>query len=172
MENQNFLQRPGGLGPAQKLKPLGGLGTVGASEYANTPATIEVRRSTSLDDINRVYSQYQVNQGEYARAAVGPTNYQEGNIMPSQQITGPAGYNHRDPLVTPMRPADINKAEYLVKEQNTMNPDMRAQMQMMTMLPQQNFYNVQDAAAKMAIQNYEMPDSLFMRQSVQKKNND
>jgi hypothetical protein len=52
-----------------------------------------------------------------------------------------------------------------------MNPDMRAQMQMMTMLPQQNFYNVQDAAAKMAIQNYEMPDSLFMRQAAQQKSN-
>jgi len=110
-----------------------------ASKYANTPANIEVRRSTGLDDINRVYSQYQVDHGEYARPAVGPTNYQEGNIMPSQQITGPAGYNHRDPLVMPMRPADLNKAEYLVKEQNTMNPDMRAQMQMMTVLPQQKF---------------------------------
>jgi len=30
MENQNFLQRPGGLGPAQKLKPLGGLGAMSA----------------------------------------------------------------------------------------------------------------------------------------------
>lgn len=169
MDNQNFLQRPGGLGPAQKLQPLGGMGSVSPASYRVDPPTIEVRRATGLDNINRVYAQYQVDRGEYARAPVGPTNYQEGNIMPSQQITGPAGYQHRDPLVMPDRPADMSKADYLVKEQNTMNPDLRAQMQMMTVLPQQNFYNVQDAAAKVAIQNYEMPDSLFMRQAAQQK---
>lgn len=169
MENQNFLQRPGGLGPAQKLKPLGGMGTSDPASYAVTPALIEIRRATGLDDINRVYTQYQVNRGEYSRAAVGPTNYQEGNIMPSQQITGPAGYNHRDPLVMPMRPADMNKAEYLVKEQNTMNPNLRAQMQIMTTLPQQNFYNVQDLSSKIATQSYQMPDNLFARQAAQEK---
>lgn len=169
MENQNFLQRPGGLGPAQKLKPLGGMGVSGPASYAVTPALIEVRRSTGLDDVNRVYTQYQVDRGEYSRAAVGPTNYQEGNIMPSQQITGPAGYNHRDPLVMPMRPADMNKADYLVKEQNTMNPNLRAQMQIMTTLPQQNFYNVQDLSSKIAVQSYQMPDNLFALQAAQQQ---
>ena len=160
MENQNFLQRPGGLGPTPKLKPLGGLAIESAANYSVTPETIEIRRATSIDNVNRVLTQYQVDRGEYSRPAVGPTNYQESNIMPSQELTGPAGYQHKDPLKMPMRPADMNKADYLVAEQNSMNPDMRANMQMMTMLPKQNFYNVQDVGSRSGSQDYRMPDQL------------
>jgi hypothetical protein len=42
--------------------------------------------------------------------------------MPSMQATGPAGYQHRDPLVLPDRPADMTKADYLVKETKQHEP--------------------------------------------------
>jgi hypothetical protein len=160
MDSSKFLQRPGGLGPNQRVKPIGSLATQIPAAYESTPESIEIRRSMTLDDINRVQAQYARDRGESAREPVGPTNYQEGNIMPSSQITGPAGYNHQDKLVLPDRAADMSKAEYLVKEQNTMDPNLRAQLQILTTLPQQNFYNVQDQTTNLMTQNYAMPDSL------------
>jgi len=82
MEGQQFLQRPGGLGPmAARVKPLGSLASEIPGLYTNTPEAIDLRRSSSLDNVNRVTSQYQRDRGEYVRSAVGPTNYQEGNII-------------------------------------------------------------------------------------------
>ena len=116
MNGQNFLQRPGGLGPmAERVKPLGSLATAVPALYQNTPEMIELNRATQLDNVNRVYSQYQRDRGEYAREPVGPTDMQPSNIVPSQQLTGPAGYNHRDNLVIPDRAADLSRGEYLVK---------------------------------------------------------
>jgi hypothetical protein len=160
MEKNNLLQRPGGLGPMNTMQPLGGTGTESPAAYAVTPEMIAVRRAAGMDNINRVMAQYSRDRGETVRAAVGPTNYQEGNIMPSMQATGPAGYQHRDPLVLPDRPADMTKAEYLVKEQNSMNPDLRAKMQVLTTMPQQNFYNVQDVSTSLMTQDYRTPASL------------
>lgn len=160
MEHSRLLQRPGGLGPAAtRLKPIGTLETQSPADYINTPETIEVVRATGLDNINRIQSQYQVDKGDYQRAAVGPTNYQEGNIMPSSQITGPAGYVQRD-VRYPMRAADMSEGQYLVEESNNFNPELRAQYQLMTVLPEQNFYNVQDVSTSMLPQDYTMPDSL------------
>jgi hypothetical protein len=139
MEKSNLLQRPGGLGPMNAMQPLGGTGIQSPAAYAVTPEMIAVRRAAGMDNINRVMAQYSRDRGETVRAAVGPTNYQEGNIMPSMQATGPAGYQHRDPLVLPDRPADMTKADYLVKEQNSMNPDLRAKMQILTTLPPTKF---------------------------------
>jgi hypothetical protein len=101
-----------------------------------------------------------MDRGEYVREPVGPTNYEQGNIMPSSEITGLAGYNQRGEMKLPMRAADISKAEYLVKTQNTMDPNLRAQMQILTTMPQQNFFNSQDPTANLFTQNYQMPDSL------------
>jgi len=71
MNGQNFLQRPGGLGPmAARVKPLGSLATGNPAMYQNTPEMIELNRATGLDNINRVYSQYQHDIGEYAREPV------------------------------------------------------------------------------------------------------
>jgi hypothetical protein len=128
--------------------------------YAVTPEAIGIRRAMVMDNINRVMAQYERDRGETTRAAIGPTNYQEGNIMPSSQVTGPAGYQHSDPLVTPDRAADLSKAEYLVKEQNTMNPDLRAQMQILTAMPKQNFYNIQDVSTSLMPQDYRTATSL------------
>jgi len=161
MEGQQFLQRPGGLGPmAARVKPLGSLASEIPGLYTNTPEAIDLRRSSSLDNVNRVTSQYQRDRGEYVRSAVGPTNYQEGNIMPSNEITGLHGYNHRDSLVMPERAADLSKAQYLVDTSNSMDPNLRAQMQILTSLPQQNFLNAPDPAASLMSMDFRTPGSL------------
>lgn len=155
MNGSNFLQRPGGLGPmAGRVKPLGSSATGVPALYQNTPETIELNRATQLDNVNRVYSQYQRDRGEYAREPVGPTDVQASNIVPSQQLTGLAGYNHRDNLVIPERPADMSKGEYLVKTQNTLNPELRNQLKILTSLPQQNFLNAPDPTMAMIPQSY------------------
>lgn len=161
MTKHNFLQRPGGLGPmAERVKPIGTLATEKPAMYANTPEAMEFRRATTLDDVNRIYTQYRRDRGEYAREPVGPISYGEGNMTESAQITGPAGYNHKDALQTPMRPLDMNKAEYLVTTQNSMDPNLRAQLQILTDLPQQNFYNAQDMTYATYTQSYQLPGSL------------
>jgi len=170
MENMNFLQRPGGLGPtSQRVKPLGQMATGSPSMYESTPATIELNRAIALDNINRVTSQYQTDRGERAREAVGPTNYEEGNVMPSAQITGLAGYNQRGEMKLPERAADLSAADYLVKTQNTMDPNLRAQMQILTSVPQQNFLNTPDQGALNLPNNYVMPDSLPVQLGVVEK---
>lgn len=161
MNSSNFLQRPGGLGPsAERVKPLGSLATAVPAMYQNTPQVIELNRATQLDNVNRVYSQYQVNRGEHTREPVGPTDMQPGNIVPSQQLTGPAGYNHRDQLVIPERAMDMSKGEYLVKMQNTMNPELRAQLKTLTTTTSQNFLNAPDLGMATIPQNYNMPGML------------
>jgi hypothetical protein len=107
-----------------------------------------------------VYAQYLTDRGEYAREPVGPTDVQASNIVPSHQLTGPAGYNHRDNLVIPERAADLSKGEYLVKEQNTLNPTFRNKLKTLTMLPQQNFLSTPDLTMGMLPQNYNTPGSL------------
>jgi hypothetical protein len=44
-----------------------------------------------------------------------------------------------------------------------MNPDLRAQMQILTTTPQQNFYNIQDLSTSLMSQDYRMPSSLPMQ---------
>ena len=161
MNGPNFLQRPGGLGPAaERVKPLGSLATAVPAMYQNTFEMIELNRATQLDDVNRIYSQYQVDRGERTREPVGPTDMQPGNIVPSQQLTGPAGYNHRDQLVIPERPADMNKGEFLVKTQNTLNPNLRNQLKILTTSIQQNFLNGPDLSTAALPQNYNTAGTL------------
>ena len=161
MNGSNYLQRPGGLGPsAERVKPLGSLATAVPALYQNTPEMIELNRATQLDNVNRVYSQYQVDRGEHTREPVGPTDMQPGNIVPSQQLTGLAGYNHRDQLVTPDRAADMSKGEYLVKTQNTLNPELRNQLKILTTSTNQNFLNAPDLSMAAMTQNYNTPVTL------------
>ena len=160
MEKPNFLQRPGGLGPmAERVKPIGSSQMASPADYQNTAQSIELNRATGIDNVNRVYSQYQVDHGEYARAPIGPTDFNKGNIVPSQQLTGPAGYNHRD-VVMPMRPMDMSQADYMLKEQNTLDPELRVQLKTLTTNPRQNFINGQDPTVNMVSQSYNMPDNL------------
>jgi len=170
MNGQNFLQRPGGLGPmAERVKPLGSLATAVPALYQNTPEMIELNRATQLDNVNRVYSQYQVDRGEHTREPVGPTDMQLGNIVPSQQLTGPAGYNHRDNLVIPDKAADLSKGEYLVKTQNTLNPELRNQLKILTSMPQQNFLNAPDPGMAMLPNSYNTAGTLPLQLPMKTK---
>ena len=164
METFNFLQRPGGLGPtSQRVKPLGAISSGAPAMYQNTPQNIELTRAANSDNVNRVMSQIYTDRGENSRAAVGPTDFQKGNIVPSQQLTGPAGYNHRNELVIPERPMDMTKADYLVKLSNETNPELRNQLKMLTVIPRQNFLDTPDVSGQMLTQNYNMPDNLPMQ---------
>jgi len=170
MNGQNFLQRPGGLGPmAERVKPLGSLATAVPALYQNTPEMIELNRATQLDNVNRVYSQYQVDRGEHTREPVGPTDMQLGNIVPSQQLTGPAGYNHRDNLVIPDKAADLSKGEYLVKTQNTLNPELRNQLKILTSMPQQNFLNAPDPGMAILPNSYNTAGTLPLQLPMKTK---
>lgn len=161
MNGQNFLQRPGGLGPmAERVKPLGSLATAVPALYQNTPEAIQLNRATQLDNVNRVYSQYQHDRGEYAREPIGPVDVQQSNIVPSHQVTGPAGYNHRDNLIIPDKASDISKGEYLVKTQNTLDPELRNQLKILTSIPQQNFLNAPDPGMAMMPMGYKTGGTL------------
>jgi len=80
--------------------------------------------------------------------------------MPSNEITGLPGYNHRDSLVMPERAADMSKAQYLVDTSNSMDPNLRAQMQILTSLPQQNFLNAPDPSAALMSMDFRTPGSM------------
>jgi len=75
-------------------------------------------------------------------------------------LTGPGGYNHRDQLVMPERPMDMSKGEYLVKTQNTLDPELRNQLKTLTVLPRQNFISTPDTSAQALPQNYNTPGTL------------
>lgn len=167
MNGSNFLQRPGGLGPtADRVMPIGSLAVGAPALYQNTAEKIELNRATQTDDINRVYAQYLKDIGEYAREPVGPTSMQASNIVPSEQLTGPAGYNHRDNLVIPEKAADLSKGDFLVKTQNTLNPEMRNKLQILTALPQQNFLNTPDLSMQALPQSYNTQGTLPLQFAV------
>ena len=142
MEKPNLLQKPGGLGDTTNLKPLG-MAAAAPSTYLNNDISISARRNAYMDDVNRVFSQYNIDAGTYMRAPVNPIPYQPGNITKSQEVTGPAGYNHNGVLPLPGKADDLSDAAYLVGLENTMNPAMRLDVQTLTMLPRQNFLNTQ-----------------------------
>ena len=164
-----FLQRPGGIGPAQNLKPLGGLAAV-TTPLPPPPAHYRSSFSaatglSSIDNVNRVIAQYEKDNGTYNRAAVDPTYYQQGNIVPSTEPVGVAGYNHQGEFVTPGKAADLTDTQYLLMESNNLNPGMRAEVAMATAVPQQNFFNAQEPS-NYPLVNYNMPDNLYMPGAV------
>lgn len=169
MEQQNFLQRPGGLGPMPGLKPLGmPMSSPGA--YINDDVSINVRRKAYTDDVNRVFAQYNIDHGTYVRQPVDPNPYAEGNITESAQLTGPAGYNHRE-IPLPERPTDMPKEQYVVETANSADPVMRANVQALTLLPQQSFLNRQDVTAMSYSQDYRRQDDLMLQDQLASKEN-
>ena len=78
MEQPNFLQRPGGLGPMPGLKPLV-CRWQNSSAYMNDDISITARRQAYSDDVNRVFAQYNIDHGTYSRTPVNPLPYAEGN---------------------------------------------------------------------------------------------
>lgn len=164
MEQQNFLQRPGGLGPMPALKPLG-MPMANPSAYMNDEISISSRRQAYLDDVNRVFAQYNIDHGEYARTPVPPATYGEGNITPSAQVTGPAGYQHRG-MPLPERAVDMPEAQYLSQETNKFDPSMRLNVQALTLLPEQNFYNVKTQESLPLPQDYRRLDDLSLQEQA------
>ena len=154
---ENFLQKPGGLGPTPALRPLGGA----VPETYRSPNSA-IPGFAGMHDTSRTLAQYQTDIGAYSRAPVGPTNYQLSNIMPSAEPVGVAGYNNKDPLPTPGKAADLSKQQYLLSETNNLNPAVAQNLQMVTALPKQNFFNPQDPSYYAPV-NYNMPDNLYMQ---------
>ena len=170
MEQKNFLQRPGGLGPMPGLKPLG-MPMSNPGAYMNDEASIKLRRQAMNDNVNRVFAQYNIDHGTYVRQPVDPNPYAEGNITESAQVTGPAGYNHRE-IPLPERPTDMSKELYVTETVNAADPAMRANVQALTMLPQQNFLNRQDVGALSLNQDYRRQDDLMLQEQVATQKND
>ena len=154
---QSFLQRPGASQKMPAMQPLGGYTP---ATYNNTQPVITATRQLNLDNANRVLAQYQIDNGSYARAPVGPTNYERGNIMPSAEPTGPAGYNHQGKPVMPLRPADMTPKQYMIDTERQMNPAFIQGVHQMTAVPQQHFLNNVDMSSQMYPSNYQMPDNL------------
>jgi hypothetical protein len=84
-------------------------------------------------------------------------------------LTGPAGYNHRDNLVIPDKAADLSKGEYLVKTQNTLNPELRNQLKILTSMPQQNFLNAPDPGMAMLPNSYNTAGTLPLQLPMKTK---
>ncbi len=160
-----YLQRPGGNGPLPKMTPIGGAASL-PTQLPPSPAMYHSSNSAlpglrGMDNINRVITQYEVDTGKYQRPAVGTTNYQLGNIMPSQETVGVAGYNQAGKMVMPGKAADLSQQQYLIAEANNLNPALRQEVAMATSVPQQNFFNDQNPSTYPLI-NYNMPDNLYM----------
>ena len=164
MEQPNFLQRPGGLGPMPGLKPLG-MPMSKPSAYMNDDISITARRQAYSDDVNRVFAQYNIDHGTYSRSPVNHIPYAEGNITKSAQPTGPAGYNHRE-MPLPERAVDIPKEQYIAETSLAQNPTMRGSVQALTILPQQNFLNTQDPNQMMYTQDYRGADDISLQEQI------
>tara|TARA_Y100000004_G_C8630909_1_gene292902 strand:+ start:24 stop:533 length:510 start_codon:yes stop_codon:yes gene_type:complete len=164
MEQSNFLQRPGGLGPMPPMKPLG-MPMAKPSAYMNDDISIAARRQAYSDDVSRVFAQYNIDHGTYSRSPVNPLPYAEGNITKSAEQTGLVGYNHKEtPL--PERAVDMTKEQYMVDTTLSKDPAMRANVEALTMLPQQNFLNTQDPNQMMYTQDYRRADDISLQEQV------
>ena len=164
MEQSNFLQQPGGLGPLPGLKPLG-MPMAKPSAYMNDDISITARRQAYTDDVNRVFAQYNIDHGTYSRTPVNPLPYTEGNITKSAQPTGPAGYNHKE-MPLPERPVDMPKDQYIAETGLAADPTMRGNVQALTVLPKQNFLNTQDPNQMMYTQDYRRADDISLQEQM------
>ena len=164
MEKPNFLQQPGGLGPLPGLKPLG-MPMANPSAYMNDEISITARRQAYSDDVNRIFAQYNIDHGTYSRTPVNPLPYAEGNITKSDQLTGLAGYNHKE-IPLPQRAVDIPKEQYLAETSLAQNPTTRGNVQALTVLPQQNFLNTQDPNQMMYTQDYRTSDDMSLQEQI------
>ena len=114
------------------------------ASYLNDDISIRARQTQTLDNINRVFSQYNVDHGSYLRTPVSPVEYGIGNVVKSNAVNGPAGYNHKE-MPMPLRPEDMPKERYVMEEANKFDPTMRLNVAALSVLPQQNFYDVTTA---------------------------
>ena len=146
------------------LKPLG-MPMANPAAYMNDEISITARRQAYSDDVNRVFAQYNIDHGSYTRKPVNPLPYAEGNITKSAELTGLAGYNHKE-MPLPERAVDLPKEEYIAETSLAMNPTMRGNVQALTVLPQQNFLNTQDPNQMMYTQDYRRADDISLQEQV------
>ena len=146
------------------LKPLG-MAMASPASYMNDNISISARRAQYTDDVNRIFAQYNIDMGTYARPPVGALPYGDGNITKSQETTGLVGYNHQEtPL--PERPMDMSQDKYLADSINSVDPIMRANVQALTLLPQQNFLNTQETSPMNLANDYRRRDDLSLQEQV------
>ena len=97
---------------------------------ANSPSLAGLRMALALESsggATRVAAQAERDRGLYARAAVAPGEYSEGNIKKSTQLTGLVGYNQRA-IPIPNSPDDMTQEEYMgsmLKEQPKFRDGLR-----------------------------------------------
>ena len=132
---------PGSSQTGKEPENRGGLPMVPGSVGLNQEPGLGIRRVMQLDNGSRVATQFARDRGLYARPAVGPVEYAEGNIKKSTTVTGPAGYNQRN-VPLPDSPDDMSQAEYMMSLQQTA-PQNRMPLQKLTQTTQQGFLNTQ-----------------------------
>jgi hypothetical protein len=130
---------PGSSQTGKEPEAMGGLAMPPGSVGLNQEPGLGIRRVMQLDNGPRVATQFARDRGLYARPAVGPVEYSEGNIKKSTALTGPAGYNQRN-VPLPDSADDMSQAEYMMSMQQA-TPQSRMMMQKMIQNPNQNFLN-------------------------------
>jgi|DEB0MinimDraft_6_1074348.scaffolds.fasta_scaffold14522_5 hypothetical protein len=130
---------PGSSQTGKEPEAMGGLAMPPGGVGLNQEPGLGVRRVMQLDNGSRIATQFARDRGLYARPAVGPVEYSEGNIKKSTALTGPAGYNQRN-IPLPDSADDMSQAEYMMSLQQA-TPQSRMMMQKVVQNPSQNFLN-------------------------------
>jgi len=123
MEQQNFLQRPGGLGPMPALKPLG-MPMANPSAYMNDEISISSRRQAYIDDVNRVFCSVQhrsVGSMPVLQFLQLPTA--RGTLLLQLRLLVLLAINIAVCRL-PERAVDMPEAQYLSQETNKFDPSM------------------------------------------------
>jgi hypothetical protein len=160
-----IIPKPGENQMPAEMKPLGGLSAVPPGLMTvNTPLEIGIRRGVQMDESNRIASQILRDRGVYERQPVGPVEYSEGNIKKSAEITGVAGYNHKQ---IPFRnsPDDMSQMEYM-RSVATNNPQNRAALQQLTLQTNQYFLNTQELNDNKVVTSHNTPTNLMVLAKV------
>lgn len=127
------------------VQPLGGMASIPKAlpeTYRNDPSEVMMRRPMIVDNLNRKVAQVMVDRGDYERAAVDPVQYEDSNIVKSDEPIGVAGYNQKG-LVLPMKAQDMDAETFLRDTLRSGDPASAAAFQAMTAVPKQNFLGAQ-----------------------------
>ena len=140
-----FLQRPGGNPTMGFVQPLGGLASIPKAlpeTYRNDPSEVTMRRPLIVDNLNRKVAQVLVDRGDYERPAVDPIQYDQSNIVKSDEPIGVAGYNQKN-MVLPMKAQDMDAETFLRDTLRSGDPASAAAFNAITANPQQAFLGSQ-----------------------------
>jgi hypothetical protein len=138
----------------------------GPQTFANTPEGIRARRAFTIDNFDRLQTQYQVDRGVYQRPAVGPVEYAESNIKKSNQPVGVAGYQHKA-MPMPMSADDLTQEQYFAGLVNS-TPERRAKFQEALLNTNQFFLQRPDPSTAMLGSSHNMANNLLSLANVKK----